>query len=88
MTIESPRVLGEELHSVDSNLAHVVSDSRTLAPGGVLKRHWKNFTNSLLPTSESQSFVMTLVQSLQFGSSVGPVLSTLATDIRELNAMV
>ncbi|MCW1890960.1 hypothetical protein OK016_24305 [Vibrio chagasii] len=38
-------------------------------------------------TSESQSFVMTMVQSLQFGSSVSPVLATPATDIRELNMM-
>lgn len=41
----------------------------------------------MVPSSEAQSFVMTLVQSLQFGSSVGQVLGTLATDIRQINMM-
>ncbi len=77
-TIESSlEYLAKELYLVDGNLAHVVRvSSRPLAPGG----SWKGIEEfyELVPTSESQSFVMTLVQSFQFGSSAGPVLSTLA----------
>ncbi|MFS1502715.1 type II secretion system F family protein [Vibrio lentus] len=87
MTIESSlEYLAKELHSVDSNLAHVVRVTVERSRLVGLEKALEEFYE-LVPTSESQSFVMTLVQSLQFGSSVGPVLSTLATDIRELNMM-
>lgn len=87
MTIESSlEYLAKELHSVDSNLAHVVRVTVERSRLVGLEKALEEFYE-LVPTSESQSFVMTMVQSLQFGSSVGPVLSTLATDIRELNMM-
>ncbi|MDW2052056.1 type II secretion system F family protein, partial [Vibrio sp. 977] len=41
----------------------------------------------LVPTTEAQSFVMTLTQSLKYGSSVGAVLASLASDIREINML-
>ena len=87
MTIESSlEYLAKELHSVDSNLAHVVRVTVERSRLVGLEKALEEFYE-LVPTSESQSFVMTMVQSLQFGSSVGPVLATLATDIRELNMM-
>ncbi|MGF1839861.1 type II secretion system F family protein [Vibrio atlanticus] len=87
MTIESSlEYLAKELHSVDSNLAHVVRVTVERSRLVGLEKALEEFYE-LVPTSESQSFVMTMVQSLQFGSSVGPVLVTLASDIRELNMM-
>ncbi|SON52723.1 Flp pilus assembly protein TadC [Vibrio tapetis subsp. tapetis] len=87
MTIESSlEYLAKELQSVDANLAYVVRVTVERSRLVGLEKALEEFYE-LVPTSESQSFVMTIVQSLQFGSSVGPVLSTLATDIRELNMM-
>ncbi len=81
-----PGILAKELHSIDSNLAHVVRVTVERSRLVGLEKALEEFYD-LVPTSESQSFVMTMAQSLQFGSSVGPVLATLATDIRELNMM-
>ncbi|MDC5819372.1 type II secretion system F family protein [Vibrio europaeus] len=87
MTIESSLdYLSKELAAVDRNLAYVVRVTVERSRLVGLEKALEEFYD-LVPTSESQSFVMTLVQSLQFGSSIGPVLATLATDIRELNMM-
>ncbi|MDC5842346.1 type II secretion system F family protein [Vibrio europaeus] len=87
MTIESSLdYLSKELATVDRNLAYVVRVTVERSRLVGLEKALEEFFD-LVPTSESQSFVMTLVQSLQFGSSIGPVLATLATDIRELNMM-
>lgn len=87
MTIESSLdYLSKELATVDRNLAYVVRVTVERSRLVGLEKALEEFYD-LVPTSESQSFVMTLVQSLQFGSSIGPVLATLATDIRELNMM-
>lgn len=87
MTIESSLdYLSKELVTVDRNLAYVVRVTVDRSRLVGLEKALEEFYD-LVPTSESQSFVMTMVQSLQFGSSIGPVLATLATDIRELNMM-
>ncbi|MHC6529217.1 MULTISPECIES: type II secretion system F family protein [unclassified Vibrio] len=87
MTIESSLdYLSKELQTVDRNLAYVVRVTVERARLVGIEKALEEFYE-LVPTSESQSFVMTLVQSLQFGSSIGPVLATLATDIREINMM-
>ncbi|NVD07826.1 type II secretion system F family protein [Vibrio sp. JPW-9-11-11] len=88
MTLESSlEYLSKELETVDKHLAYVirVTVERSRLVG--LEKALEEF-RLMVPSSEAQSFVMTLVQSLQFGSSVGPVLATLAADIRELNIMV
>ncbi|MCY9843645.1 type II secretion system F family protein [Vibrio caribbeanicus] len=87
MTIESSlEYLAKELQLVDRQLARVVTLTVERAKIVGLDKALQEFYD-LVPTSESQSMVMTLVQSLQFGSSVGAVLSTLSKDIRELNMM-
>ena len=87
MTIESSlEYLAKELQMVDRQLARVVMLTVERAKIVGLDKALQEFYD-LVPTSESQSMVMTLVQSLQFGSSVGAVLSTLSKDIRELNMM-
>ena len=87
MTIESSlEYLAKELQMVDRQLARVVTLTVERAKIVGLDKALQEFYD-LVPTSESQSMVMTLVQSLQFGSSVGAVLSTLSKDIRELNMM-
>ncbi|MGD8170572.1 type II secretion system F family protein [Vibrio sp. TRT 21S02] len=87
MTIESSLdYLSKELNAVDKHLAYVVRVTVERSKVVGIEKALEEFYE-LVPTSESQSFVMTLIQSLQFGSSVGPVLATLATDIREINMM-
>ncbi|WP_420919475.1 type II secretion system F family protein [Vibrio pectenicida] len=87
MTIESSlEYLSKELKTVDIHLARVVSITAERSKLVGLQKSLEEFYK-LVPTSESQSFVMTLIQSLQFGSSIGAVLSTLSKDIREINIM-
>ncbi|WP_391090561.1 type II secretion system F family protein [Vibrio sp. NH-UV-68] len=87
MTVESSLdYLSKELVTVDKHLAYVVRITVERSRLVGLEKALEEFRD-LVPSSEAQSFVMTLVQSLQFGSSVGPVLATLAADIRELNMM-
>ena len=87
MTIESSlEYLAKELQMVDRQLARVVLITVERAKLVGLDKSLQEFYD-LVPTSESQSMVMTLVQSLQFGSSVGSILSNLSKDIRELNMM-
>lgn len=87
MTVESSLdYLSEELETIDKSLAYVikatVDRSKLVGIEDALEEFYE-----LIPTSEAQSFVMTIKQSLQFGSSIGPTLKTLASDIREINMM-
>ncbi|USD38918.1 MULTISPECIES: type II secretion system F family protein [Ferrimonas] len=87
MTIEASLAhLAGELVMVDPHLARVVRVTVERSKVVGIEKAINEFYE-LVPTSETQSFVMTIVQSLQYGSSVGPVLSSLATDIREINMM-
>ncbi|TDE26287.1 type II secretion system F family protein [Vibrio owensii] len=87
MTLESSiKYLSIELRSFDRELAKVLKqvDDRAQIHG------LENALNELyrkLPTSEIRSFVMTLKQSLQYGSSIYAVLTTLASDIRDVNML-
>ncbi|HFQ5197111.1 TPA: type II secretion system F family protein [Vibrio vulnificus] len=87
MTIEATlEYLAKELQTVDKYLAFTVNvtvqRSKVIGINKALEEFYE-----MVPSSEAQSFVMTLIQSLQFGSSVGQVLGTLATDIRQINMM-
>ncbi len=72
MTIESSlEYLAKELHSVDGNLAHVVRVTVERSRLVGLEKALEEFYE-LVPTSESQSFVMTMVQSLQLAHLLVP----------------
>ncbi|MGF1798873.1 type II secretion system F family protein, partial [Photobacterium swingsii] len=87
MTIESSLdYLSKEISTVDENLGYVVFKTVERSKVVGIEKAIDEF-HQLVPTSEAQSFAMTLKQSLQYGSSVGPVLSSLASDIREINIM-
>lgn len=87
MTLEaSLEYLSNELKMVDENLAFVVQKTSERAKIVGLDKALSEFYD-LVPTTEAQSFVMTLTQSLKYGSSVGSVLASLASDIREINML-
>ncbi|OMO32432.1 pilus assembly protein TadC [Vibrio sp. 10N.222.47.A9] len=87
MTLEaSLEYLSHELKMVDENLAFVVQTTSERAKVVGLDKALSEFYD-LVPTTEAQSFVMTLTQSLKYGSSVGAVLASLASDIREINML-
>lgn len=87
MTLEaSLEYLSNELKMVDENLAFVVQTTSERAKVVGLDKALSEFYD-LVPTTEAQSFVMTLTQSLKYGSSVGTVLASLASDIREINML-
>ncbi|EOB6678948.1 type II secretion system F family protein [Vibrio vulnificus] len=87
MTIEATlEYLAKELQTVDKYLAFTVNVTVQRSKVIGIEKSLEEFYE-MVPSSEAQSFVMTLVQSLKFGSSVGQVLGTLATDIRQINMM-
>ncbi|MEF3020270.1 type II secretion system F family protein [Vibrio mimicus] len=87
MTIEAClEYLAFELRTVDHHLAYVVKKTVERSKLVGLEKALNEFYD-LVPTAEAQSFVMTMTQSLKYGSSIGPVLATLASDIREMNMM-
>ncbi|MDO6542901.1 type II secretion system F family protein [Photobacterium sanguinicancri] len=87
MTIESSLdYLSREISTVDENLGYVVYKTVERSKVVGIEKAIDEF-HQMVPTSEAQSFAMTLKQSLQYGSSIGPVLSSLASDIREINIM-
>lgn len=71
MTIESTlEFLSNEIATVDENLAFVLRRTTERARVVGLEKALAEFYD-IVPTTEAQSFVMTLTQSLQYGSSVG-----------------
>lgn len=87
MTLEATiKYLAIELKSFDKDLAKLltkVSDRANIV--GLEKSLDELYVK--LPTPEIRSFVMTLKQSLQYGSSIYTVLTTLAADIRDINML-
>jgi tight adherence protein C len=87
MTIEaSIRYLAKEMEAFDKDIAYLlkkVNDRATLVGIGVaLEEMYER-----VPSNEMRSFVMTLNQSLHYGSSIYSVLSTLSADIREVQML-
>ncbi|QIA65830.1 type II secretion system F family protein [Vibrio astriarenae] len=87
MTLESSfAYLAQEMKGFDPRMAKLVGKANDRA-------HIVGLDRSLdelylhIPTSEMRSFVMTLKQSLQYGSSIYSVLTTLSADIREVNML-
>lgn len=87
MTIEaSLSFLAKEVTIIDRDLAYVIQKTvdRTEVVG--IYKALKQF-HELIPTPEAKSFTMTVLNNVKFGSSIGPILLTLASDIREVNML-
>lgn len=87
MTIESAmNYLSKEMAGFDKELAGLMKKtndrSRLVGMPKALDELYED-----IPSSEMRSFVMTLKQSLQYGSSIYGVLTTLAGDIRDVQML-
>ncbi|CAM3794761.1 Bacterial type II secretion system protein F domain protein [Vibrio aerogenes CECT 7868] len=87
MTIEaSMSYLAKEMSGFDPKLAKLVSRTNERARIiGLDKALDELYAH--IPTSEMRSFVMTLKQSLQYGSSIYETLVTLSSDIRQVSML-
>ncbi|WP_261882018.1 type II secretion system F family protein [Vibrio pelagius] len=87
MTIEaSIAYLAHEMQGFDLDISHMLHKTSERAKLVGLERALEELY-SRVPTNEVRSFVMTLNQSLQYGSSIYDVLSNLAKDIREVHML-
>ncbi|MBF9002230.1 type II secretion system F family protein [Vibrio nitrifigilis] len=87
MTIEAAiSYLAQEFGAFDKDLSHLLRkvDERARVVG--LEQSLQELY-ARVPTNEVRSFVMTLNQSLQYGSSIYSVLTTLSADIREVQLL-
>lgn len=87
MTIEAAiSYLSQEFGAFDKDLSHLLRkvDERARLVG--LEQSLQELYERV-PTDEIRSFVMTLNQSLQYGSSIYSVLTTLSADIREVQLL-
>jgi len=87
MTIESAMgYLAKEMATFDKDLAYMLKKTndraRLVGLDAALQELYER-----VPTTEVRSFVMTLNQSLHYGSSIYVVLTTLAVDIREVQML-
>ncbi|MEZ8103529.1 type II secretion system F family protein [Vibrio clamense] len=87
MTIESAMsYLAKEMKGFDKDISHFLNKtndrSRIVGLDKALDELYAE-----LPSNEMRSFVMTLKQSLQYGTSVYQVLTTLSADIREVQML-
>ncbi|WP_394152155.1 type II secretion system F family protein [Vibrio maritimus] len=87
MTVEATfDYLGQELDSFDRDLCYQV---RRTAESAKIKGLEKalNDLSDRLPTPEVRSFVLTVIQNLQYGTSIAQVLSNLAEDMRKIQLL-
>ncbi|KXO11888.1 Type II/IV secretion system protein TadC [Moritella sp. JT01] len=87
MTIEAALTyLAEEMVLFDQMIAYLLTRTmqRTNLVG--LEQSLEEL-NVVIPSKEMRSFVMTLTQSLHYGTSISDVLATLAADIREMQIL-
>ncbi|PMG58062.1 type II secretion system F family protein, partial [Vibrio lentus] len=87
MTVESSiQYLSSEIQGLDKDLSHTVNlvNDRAQLVGldKALDELYERY-----PSSEVRRFVLTLKQSLQYGSSIYSVLNNLASDIREVRML-
>jgi tight adherence protein C len=87
MTIESSlSYLAREIHGFDPKLARLMGRTNERAQiVGLDKALDELYLH--IPTTEMRSFVMTLKQSLQYGSSIYETLTTLSADIRQVSML-
>jgi tight adherence protein C len=87
MTIEAAiAYLAHEMEGFDRDIAHMLHQTNERAKLVGLESALEELYVRV-PTNEVRSFVMTLNQSLQYGSSIYDVLSNLAKDIREVHML-
>ncbi|UGA54215.1 type II secretion system F family protein [Vibrio sp. VB16] len=87
MTIESSMTyLAKEMVGFDIDMAHMLKRTNERAQIVGLEKAIEELYIRI-PTAEFRSFVMTLSQSLRYGSSIYEVLTRLATDIREIQML-
>ncbi|MGB1320841.1 MAG: type II secretion system F family protein [Vibrio gallaecicus] len=87
MTLESAlSYLANEMKGFDKNLAKLLAKTNERSRVVGLERSLDELYLRI-PSPEMRSFVMTLKQSLQYGSSIYSVLTTLAADIRAVNML-
>ncbi|WP_037468950.1 type II secretion system F family protein [Shewanella marina] len=87
MTLEaSLTYLGKELEPFDKDLCFQIRKTATNAHVKGLEKALMNLSERL-PTPEVRSFVLTLIQNLQYGTSISNVLSSLAKDMRKMQLL-
>ena len=87
MTVESSiNYLSSEIQGLDRDLSHTVNLVNNRAQLVGMEKALDEFYERF-PLSEVRSFVLTLKQSLQYGSSIYSVLNDLASDIREVRML-
>jgi tight adherence protein C len=87
MTIEaSLAYLGDELKEFDADLCHQVKRTSDSARIHGIEKALDNLSERI-PTPAMRSFVLTLIQNLQYGTSVAHTLSQLAEDMRKIQLL-
>ncbi|EHK2870837.1 type II secretion system F family protein [Vibrio parahaemolyticus] len=87
MTIEAALVyLGGELAEFDSNLCYQIKRTSDSAKIHGLEKALNDLSERI-PTPSIRSFVLTIIQNLQYGTSVAHVLSDLAEDMRKVQIL-
>ncbi|WP_373937299.1 type II secretion system F family protein [Vibrio kanaloae] len=87
MTIEAALVyLGKELAEFDSDLCYQIKRTSDSAQIHGLEKALNDLSERI-PTPPVRSFVLTIIQNLQYGTSVAHVLSDLAEDMRKVQIL-
>lgn len=87
MTIEaSMAYLSKEMASFDKDLGHMLNRTNDRIQIIGIEQALAELYERV-PTNEMRSFVMTLNQSLQYGTSIYTVLTTLSSEIREVQML-
>ncbi|QPK04183.1 type II secretion system F family protein [Vibrio kanaloae] len=87
MTIEAALVyLGKELAEFDSDLCYQIKRTSDSAKIHGLEKVLNDLSERI-PTPPVRSFVLTIIQNLQYGTSVAHVLSDLAEDMRKVQIL-
>ncbi|QUM86247.1 type II secretion system F family protein [Moritella sp. 28] len=87
MTIESSmRYLSKEMAAFDRDISYFLDKTNDRSKIVSLEKALDELYE-LVPSNEMRSFVVTLKQSLRYGTSIYSILTTLAKDIRELQML-
>ncbi|QUM81964.1 type II secretion system F family protein [Moritella sp. 5] len=87
MTIESAmNYLSKEMAAFDRDIGHFLNKTNERANIVGMDKALDEL-HELVPSNEMRSFVVTLKQSLRYGTSIYSILTTLAKDIRELQML-
>ena len=87
MTIEASLVyLGEELEEFDKDLCYQIQRTSDSAKIHGLEKALNDFADRV-PTTAVRSFVLTIIQNLQYGTSVAQVLGDLSEDMRKVQIL-